>query len=51
MPTTMLTEEEQIRRFKERVARVLEEYEERVQQARDRYDKKAGPEIEVSNDI
>jgi len=38
------TEDERHKRFKERVAKILREYEEKVQAARERYDKKAtGP--------
>ena len=33
-------DEEQLRRFKERVAQILKDYEEKVQEARARYDKK-----------
>lgn len=40
MKSKKLTDEEQLRRFKERVARILKDYEEKIQEARARYDKK-----------
>lgn len=40
MKTDKKDDEEQLRRFKERVARILRDYEEKIQEARDRYDKK-----------
>jgi hypothetical protein len=40
MQTKRATDEEKLRRFKERVARILKDYEEKIQEARDRYDKK-----------
>jgi hypothetical protein len=33
--------EEEMRRFKKRVARILKDYEEKIQEARARYEKKA----------
>jgi hypothetical protein len=41
MHAKQLTEDEQLRRFKERVARILRDYEKKIQEARDRYDKKS----------
>ena len=40
MKTKKPTDEEQMRRFKERVARILRDYDEKIQEARARYDKK-----------
>ena len=40
MTTRKLTEEEQMRRFKERIASILKDYDEKIQEARARYDKK-----------
>ncbi len=44
MRTKRASKEEQTRRFKERVAQILKDYEEKVQEARARYDKKGRPE-------
>ncbi|MEM7235585.1 MAG: hypothetical protein AAF517_25655 [Planctomycetota bacterium] len=40
MNTKSVEDEEQLRRFKERVAQILRDYEEKIQEARNRYDKK-----------
>ena len=41
MKSRKVSDEEEMRRFKKRVARILKDYEEKIQEARARYEKKA----------